>query len=84
MCDIGTPGEDGCQFIRRVRALETERGRRLPSLALTAYAGEADRAQALEAGFQFHVSEPVEPAALVSVIADPAGGEAGSSKTREE
>ena len=73
LCDIGMPGEDGYQFIRRVRALESERGRRLPSVALTAYAGEADRAQALEAGFQLHVPKPVEPAALVNVIADLAG-----------
>jgi PAS domain S-box-containing protein len=73
LCDIGMPGEDGYQFIRRVRALETERGRSLPSVALTAYAGEADRALALEAGFQLHVSKPVEPAALVNVIADLTG-----------
>ena len=73
LCDIGMPGEDGYQFIRRVRALESERGRRLPSVALTAYAGEADRALALEAGFQLHVAKPVEPAALVNVIADLTG-----------
>jgi PAS domain S-box-containing protein len=73
LCDIGMPGEDGYQFIRRVRALESERGRPLPSVALTAYAGEADRALALEAGFQLHVSKPVEPAALVNVIADLTG-----------
>jgi PAS domain S-box-containing protein len=73
LCDIGMPGEDGYQFIRRVRALETERGRTLPSVALTAYAGEADRALALEAGFQLHVSKPVEPAALINVIADLTG-----------
>ncbi|HEX8339096.1 MAG TPA: ATP-binding protein, partial [Pyrinomonadaceae bacterium] len=70
LCDIGMPGEDGYQFIRRVRALEAERGRPLPSVALTAYAGESDRALALEAGFQLHVSKPVEPAALVSLIID--------------
>ncbi len=73
LCDIGMPGEDGYQFIRRVRALGTERGRLLPSVALTAYAGEADRARALEAGFQLHVSKPVEPADLVNVIADLTG-----------
>ena len=73
LCDIGMPDEDGYQFIRRVRALETERGRALPSVALTAYAGEADRALALEAGFQLHVSKPVEPTALVNVIADLTG-----------
>ena len=75
LCDIGMPGEDGYQFIRRVRALETERGRSLPSVALTAYAGEADRAQALEAGFQIHVPKPVEPAALVNAIAGLTGRE---------
>jgi CheY-like chemotaxis protein len=73
VCDIGMPGEDGYQFIRRVRALEAERGRTLPSVALTAYAGEGDRALALEAGFHLHVPKPVEPAALLSVIADLAG-----------
>ncbi len=73
LCDIGMPGEDGYQFIRRVRALGIERGRPLPSVALTAYAGEADRALALEAGFQLHVSKPVEPAALINVIADLTG-----------
>ena len=68
LCDMGMPGEDGYDFIRRVR--ESERGRALPSIALTAYAGESDRALALEAGFQLHVPKPVEPAALVSLIAD--------------
>jgi PAS domain S-box-containing protein len=73
LCDIGMRGEDGYQFIRRVRALEAERGRSLPSVALTAYAGEADRALALEAGFHLHVAKPVEPAALVNVLADLTG-----------
>jgi CheY-like chemotaxis protein len=68
LCDIGMAGEDGYQFIRRVRALGTESGRALPSVALTAYAGEADRALALEAGFHLHVAKPVEPTNLVSVI----------------
>jgi signal transduction histidine kinase/CheY-like chemotaxis protein len=69
VCDIGMPGEDGYQFIRRVRAHASGRGRSLPSVALTAYAGEADRAHALEAGFDLHVVKPVEPDALVEVIA---------------
>jgi PAS domain S-box-containing protein len=68
LCDVGMPGEDGYEFIGRVRGLE--RGRTLPSVALTAYAGETDRAHALEAGFQLHVPKPVEPSALVSLIAD--------------
>ncbi len=70
LCDIGMPGEDGYQLIRRVRAHESGRGLALPSVALTAYAGEADRALALEAGYQLHVAKPVDPALLVEVITD--------------
>ena len=73
LCDVGMPGEDGYSLIRRVRALGSERALALPSVALTAYAGESDRALALEAGFQLHVPKPVEPAALVSLIADLTG-----------
>jgi CheY-like chemotaxis protein len=73
LCDIGMPGEDGYQLIRRVRAHASGRGRSLPSVALTAYAGEADRALALEAGFHLHVAKPVDPAALVDVVADLVG-----------
>jgi len=69
LCDIGMPGEDGYQLIRRMRALESARGLATPAIALTAYAGDADRAHALDAGFQRHVPKPVDPADLVSVIA---------------
>ena len=70
LCDIGMPLEDGYQLIRRVRESETSRGAAAtPAIALTAYAGEADRALALEAGYQLHVPKPVDPAALVSMIA---------------
>jgi len=69
LCDIGMPGEDGYQLIRRLRSLESARGLTTPAVALTAYAGEADRAHALEAGFQLHVAKPIDPAGLVSIIA---------------
>ncbi|MCA1614579.1 MAG: PAS domain S-box protein [Acidobacteria bacterium] len=72
VCDIGMPGEDGYQLIRRLRA-SAGRGPTLPSVALTAYAGEGDRALALEAGYQLHVPKPVDPAALVEVVADLTG-----------
>jgi len=62
------PGEDGYDLIRKVRALEDKRGRRLPALALTAYAGEEDRRRALSAGFQMHLAKPVEPAELSDLI----------------
>jgi two-component system CheB/CheR fusion protein len=78
ICDIGLPGEDGHEFIRKVRALEADRGGRIPALALTAYAGAADRRNALAAGFDLHVPKPAEPAELVAkvaVLAGPRGGD---------
>jgi CheY-like chemotaxis protein len=67
VCDIGMPGEDGYGLIRKVRALGD--GGATPAIALTAYAAESDRAQALAAGFQLHVPKPVEPENLVRVVA---------------
>ncbi|HEX8189396.1 MAG TPA: response regulator, partial [Pyrinomonadaceae bacterium] len=67
--DIGMPVVDGYALIGRVRELAAARARRTPSVALTAYASEEDRRRALAAGFDAHVSKPVEPAELVSVIA---------------
>ncbi len=66
--DIGMPGEDGYALIGKVRALESERGRSLPAVALTAYAMETDRSAALSAGFQRHLSKPIDPIELVSAI----------------
>jgi len=67
------PDEDGYGFIHRVRTLAAERGGRIPALALTAYAGSEDRAQALAAGYQQHAAKPIEPAALAESVAALAG-----------
>jgi PAS domain S-box-containing protein len=67
--DIGMPGEDGYELIRRVRAQSEESGGRVPAIALTAYARVEDRMQALRAGYQMHVPKPVEMAELVAVAA---------------
>ncbi len=72
--DIGMPGEDGYALIGKLRALETERGRRqLPAIALTAYASEKDCQRALAAGFHRYLPKPVELADLVAMITDLAG-----------
>jgi len=71
--DIGMPNEDGYALIRQVRALEPELGGAIPAIALTAFAGVADRARALSAGFQKHISKPIEPLDLVRVIMRLAG-----------
>ena len=66
--DIGMPDTDGYAFLRLVRALPAARGGNVPAIALTAFAREADRADAAAAGFQAHVAKPVLPAALVTAI----------------
>ena len=76
------PDEDGYRFIRRVRALDPERGGRIPAVALTAFARSEDRMRALLAGFQMHVPKPVEAAELVMVIASLAERMASDRQTR--
>jgi CheY-like chemotaxis protein len=66
--DIGMPHMDGYQLMRRIRAAEPM-GRRLPALALTAFARAEDRKRALLAGYQSHVAKPVDMAELVIVVA---------------
>ncbi|HYE20623.1 MAG TPA: ATP-binding protein [Tepidisphaeraceae bacterium] len=67
--DIGMPDEDGYAFIRQVRALPPDAGGRTPAAALTAFARSEDRTRALRAGYQSHVSKPVEPTELTAVVA---------------
>lgn len=68
--DIGMPGLDGYDLIRRVRALESETGGTIPALALTGYASADDAARARLAGFQTHVAKPVMPSDLVLAVAN--------------
>jgi CheY-like chemotaxis protein len=67
--DIGMPAEDGFTLIRRIRALPDDRGGRTPAIALTAYAGAEDRVRAVVAGFQHHLSKPIEPVELIVMVA---------------
>jgi len=71
--DIGMPGTDGYELLRRVRGLGPERGGRLPAIALTAFARAEDRTRALRAGFLVHVSKPVDASELVATVASVAG-----------
>lgn len=67
--DIAMPGMDGYTLLRKIRAgkgavAET------PAIALTAFAREEDRRRALDAGFSYHLSKPVEAGELARVIAE--------------
>ena len=62
--DIGMPGGDGYALIKEVRT----RGLRVPAIALTAFAGDEDRKRALDAGFDEHVSKPVDVDELCAAV----------------
>ncbi|QSJ15710.1 PAS domain S-box protein [Nostoc sp. UHCC 0702] len=69
VCDIAMPEMDGYTLIRQIRTWPKEQGGQIKAIALTAYAGESDQKQALAAGFQRHLSKPVDPEELVEAIA---------------
>ena len=70
LSDIGMPEMDGYQLMQRVRALLPEQGETVMAIAITAYAAETDQQRALAAGFQAHLSKPVNPEQLVAAISD--------------
>jgi two-component system CheB/CheR fusion protein len=78
LSDLAMPGEDGYSFIRRVRALGPGRGGDVRAIALTALAGEEDRQRALAAGYQVHLSKPVDLERLTAVVIGQAPGATGS------
>ncbi|MEP0833853.1 ATP-binding protein [Microcoleus sp. AS-A8] len=68
LSDIGMPDMDGYMLMQQVRALPPDQGGQVLAIALTAYAGDFNQQQALRAGFQQHVSKPLEPETLIQVI----------------
>jgi signal transduction histidine kinase len=68
--DIGMPGEDGYELIRKIRALAPLQGGRTPAVALTAYVRAQDARAALRAGYQRHIGKPVVITELIAAVAD--------------
>ena len=71
--DIAMPEEDGYSFMRRVRSLPSAgsaggKPRRMVALALTAFAGDEDRARSMRAGFDVHVGKPIDSAMLLETL----------------
>jgi signal transduction histidine kinase len=67
--DIGMPGEDGHDLLRRVRALAPDSGGETPAIALTAFAQPRDENLALAAGFNAYFSKPADPTAIIASVA---------------
>jgi signal transduction histidine kinase/CheY-like chemotaxis protein len=68
--DVGMPDEDGYSFIRSVRSFSDPEKASIPAIALTAFARNEDRRRALLEGFNVHLPKPVEPAELLTALAD--------------
>ncbi|MGG6267042.1 PAS domain S-box protein [Leptolyngbya sp. AN03gr2] len=73
LSDIGMPQIDGYELMQQIRYHLRISEKQLPAIALTAYAGELDHQQALAAGFQQHLTKPIEPEQLVNAIASLVG-----------
>lgn len=78
--DIEMPDEDGYELVGKALALAQDRGARLNTFAVTAYARTEDRLRALDHGYQWHLSKPVEPSELVSVVASLANSPPGAAR----
>jgi CheY-like chemotaxis protein len=68
LSDISMPGEDGHDFLRRVRALPRGRGGRVPAVALSGLTSSEARKASRAAGFHYHLDKPVDPAKLVDIL----------------
>lgn len=64
--DVAMPEMDGFQLIAQIR--ELPQGAELPAIALTAYAREEDRLQAIRSGFNDYLTKPVDPLELMQLI----------------
>jgi signal transduction histidine kinase/CheY-like chemotaxis protein len=67
--DVSVPDGEGYTLIRRVRCNGASRGGHVPAVALTTHARSEDRIRALSAGYNTHVTKPVDPGELVAVVA---------------
>lgn len=73
LCDIGLPGLDGYGVAAALRQHPAASKAHL--IAITAYGSEESRRRSYEVGFERHLTKPVDPDALLGLLADPVGFE---------
>jgi CheY-like chemotaxis protein len=66
--DVGLPEQDGYDLIRRIRRLSPEQGGQVPAIALTGYVSVHDQHEALNAGYDEHLSKPIDTDHLIGII----------------
>ncbi|CAN5312591.1 hypothetical protein BH20ACI1_BH20ACI1_05260 [soil metagenome] len=66
--DIGMPDMDGYELLKTLREMNDNENKEIPAIALTAYASIQDRERALNAGFQQHLSKPIDFDQFLSAV----------------
>jgi CheY-like chemotaxis protein len=74
LCDLGLPGMNGFEVAGALRRDPVTAAARL--IALTGYGGDEDRRRSHEAGFELHLTKPVDPGLLRRLLSAGAGGAA--------
>jgi PAS domain S-box-containing protein len=69
LLDIGLPGQNGYEIARKIR--ETAGGREILLVAITGWGQEEDKRRAREAGFDLHLTKPVDPHAIADLLQTP-------------
>jgi CheY-like chemotaxis protein len=69
VADLGMPDQDGYALVSLIRGMPAERGGRAFVVALTGHSGRENRDRSLAAGFDAHLSKPIEIEALASLLA---------------
>ncbi|WP_315788833.1 response regulator [Fischerella sp. JS2] len=66
---INLPDGNGCSLIQKVRSREQEFGGFIPAIAVTGYLRDDEDILVIHAGFQTHLTKPIDPDKLVKVVA---------------
>jgi CheY-like chemotaxis protein len=69
LLDIGMPNANGYEVARRIRA--TPEGSGVLLIAITGWAQDADKLESRAAGFDHHLTKPIEPNTLIWMLEHP-------------
>ncbi len=71
LLDIGMPETNGYEVARQIRAVPD--GKDVLLIAITGWAQDSDKASSRAAGFDHHLTKPIEPESLIELLAAASG-----------